>query len=215
MRVASWNVRSLRDGRGAVGAALADLQADVVLVQEAPRLVLWRLSRRLLARRAGLRVATSGRAAGNLVLVGPDVRVLSSYDVAMPRRPGLHRRAVAVARVVVDGVTVMVAGTHLDLDADARLDSAARVRACLPAGLLVLGADVNEQPGARAWTLLGAGLVDVRAGLGPTFPARAPARSIDGLWASPSLAVLAARVVATGAASDHLALVADLGQAPE
>lgn len=203
-----------------MAAVLRDLDPDVVLVQEAPRLLLWRRSRRCLARRAGLAVATSGRAAGNLVLVAPRVRVLSSYDVVLPKRAGLHRRAVAVARLVVDGHTATVAGTHLDLDPSARLDSAGRVRELLVPGplvpgplvpgALVLGADVNEPPGGPAWRRLGEGLVDARAGLGPTFPARAPDRSIDGLWVDPSYDVVRAEVVATGAASDHLALLVEL-----
>ncbi len=151
MRVVVWNVRSLRDGGAAVARTLAGLAPDLVVLQEAPRLLGWRTSRALLARRSGLHPASRGRAAGNLLLVRPGVEVRSTRTVLLPRRPGLHRRAVVLADVVVDGQPLVLAGTHLDLDPEARRDSAARVRALLPPGPCVLGADVNEEPGAPAW----------------------------------------------------------------
>ena len=55
LRVATWNVRSLRDDARGVAAALRGLDADLVCVQEAPRLVGWRTSR---ARRAGCGLRT-------------------------------------------------------------------------------------------------------------------------------------------------------------
>jgi endonuclease/exonuclease/phosphatase family metal-dependent hydrolase len=190
---------------------LRELAPDVVLLQEAPRLLLWRLTRRRLCRRAGLVPVTTGRACGVVVLQTAHRRpVRHAYDVALPHHRGLHRRAVAVAVLDVDGVAVAFASTHLDLRADARLDSAGRVRDALPAGPLVLGADVNEPPGEPAWGLLGDGLVDARDGLGPTFPARDPHRWIDGLWVSPDLVVSRAEVVPAGTVSDHLPLLVEL-----
>ncbi len=178
------------------------------MLQEAPRLLGWQLSRLLLARRTGLRPLGSANGCGNLLLGGPGVTPLSAGLVRLPHRPGLHRRACAYATVRVAGRELVLAGTHLDLDAAARFDSAARVRAVLPRGPLVLGADVNDEPGSPAWTALAHGL-DVVGG-GPTFPARAPRRRIDALLHDPALELLAYEVVATGAASDHLALRADL-----
>lgn len=211
MRVVSWNVRSLRDGSAAVAAVLRGLQPDVVVLQEAPRLVLWRASRARLARAAGLRRATRGRADGNAVLTAPHVVVERTTEVRLPRRPGLHRRAVVVAVLVVEGRRLAVVGSHLDLEPAARLDSAARVRAAVPAGLpLLLAADVNEEPGGPAWAVLAEGLVDLREGCAPTFPVWAPARHLDGLWASPSVRAGSCQVVPTGAASDHLALLAEV-----
>jgi endonuclease/exonuclease/phosphatase family metal-dependent hydrolase len=190
---------------------LRDLQPDVVCLQEAPRLLLWRTSRHLLARRAGLRLATRERACGLAVLCAPRVERLQAYAVVLPPRPGLHRRGVAVATLRVDGTVLAVASTHLDLEPGARHDSARRVRAAVPDGPLVLAADVNEQPGGPAWDALGAGLVDARTGLGPTFPSRGPDRHLDGLWVSPGLHVLRSEVVAAaGRASDHLPICVDL-----
>lgn len=212
MRVVVWNVRSLRDGAAGVAAVLRGLDADLVVLQEAPRLLLWRSSRALLARRAGLQAVGRSWAAGNQLYARPGTPVTAAGEVPMPRRPRLHRRAVALAELVVDGVPLVLAGTHLDLDPQARLDSARRVRAALPATRLVLGADVNDVPGSPAWQALAQGLVDARAGCGPTFPARAPRRSIDALLVSPDLRVLSCEVVDSGAASDHRPLLATLAQ---
>ena len=208
MRVVSWNVRSLRDGRRAVGDTLRRLEPDVVVLQEAPRLVLWRLSRRLLARRAGLRVATRDRAAGNLVLA--KVEVERSWAQSFARSEGLHRRGTAGVVVRLDGRPLAVAGTHLDLEPAARVRTARAVRALAPDLPLVLGADVNELPGGDAWSVLAAGLVDT--GEQPTFPARAAARRIDLLAASPCLSVTLQ--VHETSASDHLVLIADVSWSP-
>ena len=211
MRVVSWNVRSLRDGARGVAEALRALDADLVVLQEAPRLLLWRTARRLLAHRAGLRLLTPQRACGNLLLAGPRVQALGTRVLPLPHVRGLHRRAVVSATVRVGGRRVVLAGTHLDLDPAARLVSARAVRDALPPGPLVLCADVNEQDDGPAWAALADGLLDVGAALGPTFPARAPRRRIDAVLVSPDLPVGAARVLPTGAASDHLALCVDLG----
>lgn len=208
----SWNVRSLRDGSRAVARVLAGLRPDLVVVQEAPRLLGWRLSRQLLARRSGLRLLTPANACGNLLLARDGVVALGVGQVRLPPRPGLHRRAAAYATVRYAGRPLVLAGTHLDLDPAARYDSAARVRAGLPPGPLVLGADVNDQPGSPAWSVLARGLEGVAGG--PTFPARAPRRRIDALLHDPALELLAYDVVPTGAASDHLALCADLRWRP-
>ena len=211
MRLCSWNVRSLRDDARGVARVLRALDADVVCLQEAPRLLLWRTSRLLLARRAGLTRGTRGQAHGLAVLAGRRTVVRSSYDLGLPHRPGLHRRGLAAAHLEVGGRPIAVVTTHLDLEPSARLDSARRVRSALPTGPVVLTGDVNEEPGGPAWAALGAGLTDARHGLGPTFPASAPERRLDGVWVSPGLAVVRAEVVvAAGVASDHLPLLVEL-----
>ncbi len=212
MRVVGWNVRSLRDGSRGVAAALAALQPDVALIQEAPRLLLWQWSCWLLARRSGLvRVVGGAPAAGNLLLVSPGVVVVESRALRLPKRPGLHRRGAVLAVLEVAGQRVTVLGSHLDLDPAARIDTARTLRALIPhAEPLVIGADVNEEPGGPAWTVLSAGLVDAAADCGPTFPARAPARRIDVLLVDPRLQVVAVQRPEPGLVSDHLPLVADL-----
>lgn len=212
LRVVSWNVRSLRDDAPGVASYLAELAPDVALVQEAPRLLGSRLANRRLARRAGLvRAAGGAAAAGNLLLVAPRVRVVEAYAVRMPRRRGLHRRGVVLGVLELAGARLAVAGTHLDLDAGARLDSAARVRAALPdRHPLVLGADVNEEPGGPAWAALSEGLVDAAADQGPTFPLRKPRRRLDVLLVDPRLQVAHVQVPRPGPVTDHLPVVVDL-----
>lgn len=203
MRVVCWNVRSLRDGRSAVVRLVRALDPDVLVLQEAPRLLLWRLSRWWLARACGLAVATPWRAAGNAVLVRPGTPVRGRRQVRVPKRPGLHRRAGVV--VELEGLSVV--GTHLDLREDARLDTAARVRGAVPDGPVVLCADANDLPGSATWDVLGAGLVDV--GREPTFPAWSPTRRIDALLVR-GIAVSRVEVVDVHGASDHRAVVLEV-----
>ena len=213
LRVVSWNVRSLRDDSAGVAAALRDLHADVVLLQEAPRLLTAVPANRRLASRAGLRRSVGGSlSCGNLLLVSPRVRVLQGRAVRLPKRPGLHRRGAVLAEVVVDGARLGLLGTHLDLQPDARLDSARRLRrSALDLDVpLLLAADLNDEPGSPTWTELSAGLVDLGRELGPTFPQRAPDRRIDALFADPVLEVLAVERPDPGPVTDHLPLVADL-----
>jgi endonuclease/exonuclease/phosphatase family metal-dependent hydrolase len=208
MRVLSWNVRSLRDDAVGVARVLRAAAPDVVLVQEAPRLWRWRSACARLARQAGLVVVTGGRpAAGNLVLCSLRVRVESSYDVLLPKRPGLHRRGAATAVLDVGGHRLSVLGTHLDLDPAARADTARRLRT---SSYDVIGADVNEEPGGPAWSALSAGLVDVAEGLGPTFSVRNPRRRIDGLFVAPALRPVRVEVLDCGPVSDHRPILAEL-----
>ena len=212
MRVVTWNVRSLRDDGAGVAGVLRDLRPDVVLVQEAPRLLGWRLWCELLAHRSGLRRVVGGApAAGNLLLVAPRVRVVSSRAVRLPRRRGLHRRGAVTGVLDADGLRFTVLGTHLDLEPAARVDSAHRVRALPPPDVpLVVGADLNEEPGGPAWAVLSDGLVDVAAGTGPTFPLRAPRRRIDAVFVDPRLPVAAVEVLRPGPVTDHLPVLVDL-----
>jgi endonuclease/exonuclease/phosphatase family metal-dependent hydrolase len=208
MRVMTWNVRSLRDDAAGVARVMRSLAPDVVLVQEAPRLWRWRSKCARLAREAGLVVVTGGRpAAGNLVLCAMRVRVVSSADVLLPRRPRLHRRGAATAVLEVDGRSLSVLGTHLDLEPSARLDSARRLRT---SSYDVIGADVNEEAGGPAWSALSEGLVDVGEGLPPTFSVASPRRRIDGLFVSSRLRAVSCDVVESGPVSDHKPIVAEL-----
>ena len=204
----TWNVRSLRDDASGVARVLRSAAPDVVLIQEAPRLWRWRSACARLARTSGLVVVTGGRpAAGNLILCSMRVRVVSTRNVLLPRVPQLHLRGAATAVLEVDGRQISVLGTHLDLDAGARLGSARQLKS---SSYDVIGADVNEEPGGPAWTELSAGLVDVAEGLGPTFSVANPRRRIDALFVSPALRPVRVEVLATGPVSDHFPILAEL-----
>lgn len=212
-------MRSLRDDRDAVAATLRALEPDLVCVQEAPRFLFSRAKCAALADAAGLSVLAGGRsAAGNLLLGGPRVHLVSASRFRLPRSGRRHRRAVAVAEVEVDGARLVVAGTHLSLDPLERLGQVRRLVARLTASPLILGADVNDLPGSPPWTVLTTRLRDGYAtaprGEAFTFPARAPNRRLDAVFVSPEFSVLGCGVpsdlVDPARATDHLPVVADL-----
>ena len=208
MRVLTWNVRSLRDDAAGVARVIRAAAPDIALIQEAPRLWRWRSKCARLARESGLLVVTGGRpAAGNLLLCAMRVRVVSAYDLLLPKRPRLHRRGAVGAVLEVGGYRVSVLGTHLDLDPTARLGSALALRAST---YDVIAADVNEEPGGPAWNALSRGLVDVAAGLSPTFSVADPRRRIDALFVSPAWRATSCGVLEPGPVSDHKPILADL-----
>jgi endonuclease/exonuclease/phosphatase family metal-dependent hydrolase len=212
----SYNVRSLRDDPVAVIAVIRSVHPDIVCLQEAPRFWRWRARCAALARRSDLLVACGGRDAGaNVMLVGLRAHVLHAQAVVFPRRPGLHQRGVALAVLRIGAARLAVAGTHLGLDPAERAEHAGLVVDLLT-GLgepnAVLAADVNDVPGSPAWWTLATDLNDV-AVPEPTFPAAAPVRRIDGLFASATLTTVGHPVVdgtLVTRASDHLPVVVDL-----
>ena len=214
MRLLSYNVRSLRDDRAALTGTIRAAAPDVVCVQEAPRFFRSAPKCAALARESGLYVVTGGRsAAAMLILSALRVRVLATRDVRLSPSPRLHRRGLAVAVVEVDGARWTVASMHLGLDPAERLRHAREVLDVLSAydDPLVLAGDVNEHPGGPAWSLLAERLRD--CGGGPTFPARAPKRRIDAVFADPRLECVSCDVPllpGLDRASDHLPLLADL-----
>lgn len=188
-------------------------------MQEAPRFLFSRAKCTALADAAGLSVLAGGRsAAGNLLLGGTRVRLISASRFRLPRSGRRHRRAVAVAEVEVDGARLTLAGTHLSLDPLERLQQVRRLVTRLSAAPLILGADVNDVPGSAPWTVLTAVLRDGHAtaprGGAFSFPARDPNRRLDGVFVSPEFVVsgcgVPADLVDPARATDHLPVVADL-----
>jgi endonuclease/exonuclease/phosphatase family metal-dependent hydrolase len=165
-------------------------------------------------------VLTGGRAThGNLLLGGPRVSVRGTSRIRLPRSGRRHRRAVAVAQVVVDGLPLTVAGTHLSLDPLERAKQARHLVGRL-AGVhpLVLAADLNDVPGSSVWRILTEHWRDAHAtspvGGALTFPARDPNRRLDAIFVSPDCAVTGSGVpldlMSPAAASDHLPVIAEL-----
>ena len=217
LRLLSWNVRSLRDGRAGVATVIREAGVDVALIQEAPRLARWRSKRAALAREAGMIVGTADRVGGLVVLTSMRSWVLGHDHRTLPRLGGRHRRAVVAACVSVAGEPAWrVAVTHLGLHPAERLEHARQVNAGVlnpePSEPVVLAADVNDVPESGAWRSLSEGLIDAlgAAGAGdPTYPAAAPRRRIDAVFVSPGVQVVQARVLdllRTDPPSDHLPL---------
>ena len=217
-RVLTYNVRSLRDDAAAVAAVVRACDPDVVLVQEAPRFCRWRSKLARLARECGLLYVNGGRTTGGVALLAHlRVDVHDAREGLLSKHAGLHQRGVAAAVVSRSGERLLVASTHLGLNAKERATHAAEVLTLLhevAAPHAVLAGDLNEPPRGPAWRAFQAGgLRDLGPASGLTFPARVPFKRIDAILGSPGIAALEYRVVeepAVERASDHRPVLAVL-----
>ncbi|MDT0444071.1 endonuclease/exonuclease/phosphatase family protein [Streptomyces johnsoniae] len=231
LRLLSYNVRSLRDDRAALGRVIRGCAPDVVCVQEAPRFFGWRASAARLARETGLLYVTGGApSCGTMILAAPRLSVAYAEDVTFPRTPGLHRRGLATAVLrLATGARLAVVSCHLSLNAAERyrqggllLGRLAELRARGGPAAVVAG-DLNDLPGGRTFRLLAGALADAwrqaPEGGGDTFPSAGRDRRIDAVLCTPAVDVLGCGVprrlpgVRPGdlaAATDHLPLLARL-----
>ena len=223
LRLLTYNVRSMRDDRDALGRVIRSADPDVVLVQEAPRFLRWRSLCAELARRSNLVVVSGGRLAGaNLILSSLAVTVQSTADVMFTRDPRLHHRGTAIAVLSKEGATFAVAGTHLDMVQAPRLRHVGELERALvehvPAEVpTIVGGDINDRPGSAVWQALATGRQDALATAGGgnafTSTAQDPHQTIDGVFVDPRITVLAARVIDgpdVQVASDHCPILVEL-----
>lgn len=229
LRVASYNVRAMKDDVAALGRVITALRADVLCVQEAPRFLRWRRKRGRLAVLGGLTVAAGRRRGGVAVLVGPKVRLLHGEGHLLKSFFGLERRAIAIAVVEAEGRRMAVGSVHLDLDEAARVHHAGEAVTLLQAAadrfgaLPLLAGDLNEQPHQPTWRHLTERLIDCYpvspCGDGFTFPARGPHQRIDAIFAVADFTVISCGGVEADPtdlviATDHLPVVAELSHSP-
>ena len=248
LRVLVWNVHAGADAQGTdnlerVAALIRARRADVVLLQEVDRGV--ERSRRVdqpatLARLTGLHVAFGK----SLDFQGGEygIAVLSRWPIAaratvpLPVDPPQRRsgglatpRAALVAHLAAPaavGGPLLVVDSHIDAQ---RNDHWRRQEAALLAaiadslvrageGTVLVGGDMNSEPGSAAQaTLTGGVLRDawVACGGAPddpaarTYPARAPAKRIDYLYLTSASACRAVRTIAD-TASDHRPVLVEL-----
>jgi endonuclease/exonuclease/phosphatase family metal-dependent hydrolase len=223
LRVLTYNVRSMRDDRAALGRVIRSAEPDVVLVQESPRFARWRSLCAQLARLGNLVVVSGGRYAGsNLILSALSVDVVSTADVLFTRDPRLHQRGTAIAVLTKQGKRFAVAGTHLDLRSAPRLrhvtELESAITAHVPADVpTIVAGDVNDTPGSAVWHALTVARKDAFAAAGEgnafTSPARDPHKTIDGIFVDPRITVRSVRVLDTPdvpLASDHRPVLAEL-----
>ena len=218
LRLATYNVQSLRAGVETVARLLGPLRPDLLLVQECgPR-------RRTiaLARVLGMELVSSHRPFNrvrNAVLFRHPWRAGERHvrDLAREGRT-LRRGLIAVSLRNLDA-RFTAACTHLGLAGRERERHARELTDFLAGidGPVVIGADLNEGPEGPAARWVGGRFFDAFAvsgdGPGATFPARAPSTRIDYLFAGEGIAVRRAWVERSGeaaSASDHLPLVADV-----
>ncbi len=206
MRLATYNIQSLRGSRSGVIQTLREAAADVVCLQEVPRFALSAARSRRLARRAGLVAVGGGRLAGDTaVYVHKDLVVRQHRRLALSRTTGLHRRgATVVTTVAKDALTCTVVSVHLGLDAHERVRHVREIVAALALfdGPVVVAGDINEGPDGAAWQLLVACVGPAANAVTPTFPAVRPVHVLDTAFVGAG-AVAAAIVVMDSAASDH------------
>lgn len=233
VRILSYNIKSARLDRSALGRVIRAVAPDLLAVQEGPGRLRWRSPAARLAREgAMLWLGGGGPPAGTNLLLG-QMRVDSilSWSQRFPTRPFAPVRGIAAGVFRVGGRTLGLAGVHLPLDADQRRRYAELVAVVVGelqarAGAVVVAGDLNEDPGGPVWQRLAElGLQDTGgASQQPelTFPARHSRHRLDAIWVSGAVQVLAAgipgrsvRVADVHAddlvvASDHLPIVADL-----
>ena len=193
LRVASYNVHSLRDDRRALAAVVRSLVPDVLILQEAPRRFRWRTKCARLAHAFGLYYAEGGLPSlGNLILTNLRVRVVESWSMRYPLTAGRHMRGAAFARCLVPGAApFVVAGSHLSTYDSERPGQAGLLLPALDAAAdpIILGIDLNETEGGDSWKLLATDLEDVGAGGAESLVAAPSLRAgrTDSLVAAPSL----------------------------
>jgi endonuclease/exonuclease/phosphatase family metal-dependent hydrolase len=210
-RILSWNVHGLRDDTAALARVVRDLDPDVMCVQEAPKYLRWRAKCAGLARGCGqLYVTGGGTTGGSALLSSLRVDVKGATEVCLSRQLLWPARGVAAAVVSKGGARLTVLSVHLPLDAAQRLQHTMRiqqVRTSLGGSHALAAGDVNERPGHAAWQAFAdAGMRDLAPGSGPTFPATAPDRRIDGVFGTERLVVRDYEVVSAPGverASDH------------
>jgi len=218
LRVVTYNVRALRGDRAAVSRVLRSLDADIVCLQEAPRLFRWRSRCAALARESGLLyVAGGGTAEGVAMLAAMRVDIDAVVEQQLSRSPRLRRRGFVAARIRKAGAPCTVASVHLGLGAAEHPRHIAEIRGVLNRfgeEVEVLAGDFNETPGGATWRRLASEFVDAGEGDGsPTFPATKPRKRIDGVFVGGPASVTAYRVVDDDdvkVASDHRPVVVDV-----
>ena len=229
LRVASYNIRKavgtdrLRRPERIV-AVLAEIEADVVAVQEADRRLGDRvaaLPRDLLAR-AGWQAAAVATRPDSIGWHGNAVLVRTGLTLTAARRidlPTIEPRGAVVAEVGFGATGLRIVGIHLDLSGLQRRRQARAILAALdalPAMPTIVMGDTNE------WRPHAGCLIDFAhryrfAATAPSFHSRRPVARLDRIMVGDGLHVTDCgthRSVHASRASDHLPVWADVALAP-
>ncbi|GAA2078571.1 endonuclease/exonuclease/phosphatase family protein [Streptomyces albiaxialis] len=231
VRLLSYNIRSMRDDKGALARVIRACAPDVVCVQEAPRFFRWRKYASRLAMSAELHYVTGGAtASGPMILSSLRPHVEHTEDVLLPRTPGLHQRGFATA-VLRFGTAARlgVVSCHLSLQSSERYEQGGllleRLRALGP--YAVAAGDLNDRPKGRTFRRLAGELQDGWAtapwGSEMTSEPRDPRQRIDAVFATGGVEVLGCGVPVglpgveesdLLSATDHLPVLAALRVPP-
>lgn len=226
LRVLSWNICELRGDLVALVDAVRDLDADVLLIQEAPRLVLPQLRLDWFASAVDRRILVGGRFGRGLAILGTESierqvirRGMEPVRQRLSDANSTYPRGIAAVRLSLGGGhELVVSCIHLALQLDNRLAHVTRVRErIVGAGApVIIGGDLNETSDGQARTLLSTVVRDTADDAEFTFPASRPRSQIDAICASEGVEVLSCgRVLRTATveperlamASDHLPML--------
>ena len=222
IRLVTYNVSNGLD-LGAAGTVLAQLDADVVAVLEAPRT---RRGLRRLGQEAGLEVAArAGRRRFPVALLVSDrVRVLSHHDHELSAPESVRPRPALHAILGVGGLRLSVLVAQLGMRPEVRADNAREIEEILAKvdAEPVLLADLNEAPGGAVVRRLTAVLDDSFAragqGRGETYPTPDPTVRQDYVLVGHGLAVGRSWVASeppVDVASHHRPVVAEVAGSDE
>lgn len=188
LRVASYNLRGLKDDASLAAQVVRRIDPDVLLVQEAPRHPVSSYAMTSFARESGL--LWSGRTrplSGTTLLTNIRIEASDAQDrrLRVGLRENPRRYTVATVRRT-GGTPVTVVSVHLSLVAEQRVEHVRTVLAEIEAEVsdrpLVIGGDINEGRDGTAWGAL-AGHLDEVSEDRPTFPAAQPRSRIDAIFA--------------------------------
>lgn len=231
-RVLSYNVHRWADDRDALARVVRACAPDVALIQEAPTWWGTRRKREAMAASFGLRYVAG--AARNAILVAGSTEIAGAQHWRV-WRPFVRRRLRLIAtqlpggavggRIILEAGPAALVVCHLGLHVRGRLRELDQVlTGCAWFGVpYLLVGDLNEEPGGDLWQRVAdAGLTDIGAAAGPTFPAREPRRRIDAAVTSRGLT---ARLVPLTdvpgldpadlpKASDHLPMLLEVRPSP-
>jgi endonuclease/exonuclease/phosphatase family metal-dependent hydrolase len=206
MRILSFNVQSCRAGLERVADVIRRAGPDVAALNEVRRGQARRLGRLL-----GMHVAFGAtlRRYGNALLTKerPSAVRAAGFTIASGEPRGF------VTVTLPEGL--VVATVHLGLTGDERVAQAGELVAALAgAENAVVAGDLNEEAGGLAVRVVTSRLRDAfgdeEASSGFTFPSEQPSARIDYVFVSDGIRVTKASVL-QDVASDHLAVIADLG----
>jgi endonuclease/exonuclease/phosphatase family metal-dependent hydrolase len=223
LRVASYNLRDLKDDSDAAARVVRAIDPDVLCLQEVPRHLLSAHRIASFVARCGLFWSGGHRGSGGTTVASSlrmDVTGVQHRPLKVARLQ--RERGYAVSQVRLPGhPAVSFVSIHLSLDARERATHAATVLNALPGdGPLVVAGDLNEGPDGQAWTAI-AGRLRVASADAPTFPAGTPRHRLDVIFASPALSVVPSGIrdirdtdeldlADLVAATDHLPVWVDL-----
>ena len=220
LRVASYNLRDLKDDAIAAARVVRAVNPDVLCLQEVPRHLLSSHRIASFAARCGLYWSGGHRGSGGTTVMSSlrmDIADVQHRPLKVARLQ--RERGYAVSHVRLPGhQAVTFVSMHLSLDAGERATHTATVLRSLPGdGPLVVAGDLNEGPDGHAWMAV-ARRLRVASVDAPTFPAGSPRHRLDVIFVSAELSVVPSGTSDTVeldaadlvSATDHLPVWVDL-----